>query len=133
MNIVITLPEDLISAILEGKKKFEMRKSFPHTFRRGRDGFFVVQKGTKDIICWCRIDCIEEAQSWSTVAFDYAKYLCVNDQYIKDYMKGTKKIYLWQIGKVIKFNKGALKLSDLFVNRAPQQFAYCPLSYGESF
>lgn len=42
-----------------------------------------------------------------------------------------KKVYLWKIGKVLYFEN--LCRDSLFVDKNPQQFAYCPLSYGESY
>lgn len=42
-----------------------------------------------------------------------------------------KKVYLWEIGKVIELSD--LDRGSLFIDHNPQQFAYCPLSYGESY
>ena len=41
MNVVITLPKQLIIAIIEGTKTFEMRKCRPKHMKVGVDGFFV--------------------------------------------------------------------------------------------
>ena len=60
MNILITLPKNLLEDILNGKKKYEMRKCFPKQMRIGKDGFFVVEKGTDNVRCWCRVDEVEE-------------------------------------------------------------------------
>ena len=59
MNVVITLPKQLIIAIIGGTKTFEMRKCRPKHMKVGVDGFFVVEKGTKRIHCWCRVDEIQ--------------------------------------------------------------------------
>ena len=60
MNILITLSKELINEILSGNKKFEMRKCIPKNLKIGEDGFFVVEKGTDLIRCWCRVDSIIE-------------------------------------------------------------------------
>lgn len=130
MNILITLPKDLIEKIISGDKKFEMRKCLPKLMKIGEDGFFVVEKGTDDVRCWCRVDEILETDINYFSAKLYATRLCVSEKYINDYANG-KKVYLWKIGKVITIE--CLKRDSLIVDRNPQQFAYCPLSDGESY
>ena len=130
MNVLITLPKNLIDCIIEGEKIFEMRKSLPKLMRLGEDGFFAVEKGTSNVRCWCRIDTV-----YRTYIYDYSmswlvSRLCVDKNYIERYAAG-KKVYLWKIAKVIELSD--LDRSSLFVDRNPQQYAYCPLSYGESY
>lgn len=60
MNILITLPKHLIDKILSGEKEFEMRKCLPKKMKIGEDGFFVVEKGTDNVRCWCRVDEVRE-------------------------------------------------------------------------
>lgn len=130
MNILITLPKNLIEKIFTGEKKYEMRKCLPRRMRIGEDGFFVVEKGTEEVRCWCRVDaCIDfnfdhYSTEWCTVQ------LGVTKEYVDRYANG-KNVYVWKIGKVIKFE--CLSRYSLFVDKNPQQFAYCSLSYGESF
>ena len=130
MNILITLPRNLIDRILSGDKKFEMRKSMPKNMKLGEDGFFVVEKGTNDIRCWCRVDKISETYIDNYSIDWYVSRLCVPAEYIERYANGGK-VYLWGIGKVMELQ--GLYRDSLFVDRNPQQFAYCPLSYGESY
>ena len=133
MNIVITLPKNLIDAILEGKKILELRKSMPRLLRKGEDGFFVVEKGTKCIRCWCRVDEIHIVSGLFSLTKETCEMLAVSKEYVDTYRSNAKFIYLWRIGKVKRFEDGAVTLEDLVVDRAPQSFAYCPLSFGESF
>lgn len=130
MNILITLPKRLIDCIIKGEKLYEMRKSLPKLMKVGEDGFFAVEKGTSNVRCWCRIDDIRETFIDYHSAFWYVSDLCVDEEYIAKYAH-DKKVYLWKIGKVIELSD--LDRSSLFVDKNPQQFAYCPLSYGESY
>lgn len=132
MNILITLPKDLIESIISGKKKFEMRKSVPKNLEIGIDGFFVVEKGTDKVRCWCRVDEIRETWINFFSLKWYAKQLCVSEEFLDRYARG-KKTYLWKIGKVIIFEKDSLIRDSLIIDKNPQQFAYCHLSYGESY
>lgn len=130
MNILITLPKHLIDAIIKGDKEFEMRKSFPKHLKIGRDGFFAVEKGTNEVKCWCRVDEIADIYLDEYSIDWYVSRLCVPAEYIEKYAFG-KKVYLWKIGKVYEVRD--LIRESLFVDRNPQQFSYCPLSYGEAF
>ena len=130
MNVLITLPKHLIDSIISGEKKFEMRKTIPKFMNIGNDGFFAVEKGTRNVRCWCRIDNVYGTWIDHYSASWFAARLCVNEEYVIKYA-ADKRICLWKIGKVIEI-KG-LDRSSLFVDKNPQQFAYCPLSYGESY
>lgn len=130
MNILITLPRELLEKIISGDKRFEMRKSQPKMMNIGEDGFFVVEKGTDEVRCWCRVDKVFETYLDHYSADWYASRLCVPEDYMERYADG-KKVYLWEIGKVIELQD--LTRGSLFVEKNPQQFAYCPLSYGESY
>lgn len=130
MNILITLPKQLIDRIISGEKVYEMRKSFPKMMRIGEDGFFAVEKGTSDVRCWCRVDAVCETFIDHYSATWFESRLCVDEEYIWRYA-GDKNVYMWKIGKVIELSN--LDRGSLFVDRNPQQYAYCPLSYGESY
>lgn len=130
MNILITLPKNLIEKIISGEKKFEMRKCLPKNMVIRKDGFFVVEKGTNDVRCWCRVDGYIYTFMHYFNSKCYSRLLKVPEGYIQKYANG-KKVYLWKIGKVIEFE--CLCRDSLFVDRNPQQFAYTPFSHGESY
>lgn len=130
MNILITLPRHLIDKILSREKRFEMRKCLPKNMRLGEDGFFVVEKGTDKVVCWCRVDVVYGTYIDHYNSSWFANGLCVSSEYIDKYANG-KKVWLWKIAKVIKLQD--LSRSALMIDKNPQQFVYCPLSYGESY
>ena len=130
MNILVTLPKHLIDSIIKGEKLYEMRKVCPKLMTVGQDGFFAVEKGTSKVRCWCRVDDIRDTYIDSYSISWYVSRLCVDAKYISRYAT-DKKVYLWKIGKVIELSD--LDRGSLFVDKNPQQFAYCPLSYGESY
>jgi len=131
MNVLITLPKDLLESIVSEEKTFEMRKCKPKMMNVGEDGFFAVEKGTDEVKCWCRVDEVREITMTEIVAAGYSRYLGVTPQFILNYAPVGTKVFLWKIGKCIKIEY--LTRGSLFVDKNPQQFAYCPLSYGESF
>jgi len=131
MNILITLPRNLLKKIISGEKRFEMRKCLPKNMKLGEDGFFVVEKGTDKVRCWCRVDSTINTGMNVYVAERFSEGLCVTPQFILDYAPAGKDVCLWQIGKVVELKD--LCRNSLHVDKNPQQFAYCPLSYGEPY
>lgn len=133
MNIVITLPPELIKAIIERRKVIELRKVKPRLMNLGKDGFFCVEKGTEFIRCWCRVDDIDTLNGESIKPDELASKAAVSEEFVKEYTQYCRFLYCWHIAKVIVFEEDSLVISSLFVERNPQQFAYCPFSYGESY
>ena len=82
MNVLITLPKHLLDKIISGEKKYEMRKCFPKNIKLGKDGFFVVEKGTNEVKCWCRVDFIVEVTMNEPVAVHYAGVLGVSSKHV---------------------------------------------------
>lgn len=132
MNIVITLPPHLVEAFIRGEKTAELRKSYPLHLKTGEDGFFIVTKGTQFVSCWCRVSEIKRLNKCYTLTEEEKQSLFVDDFWIEKYRRGHKPCYMWKTDKIKCFSP-SIKLNELIVDRAPQQFAYCPLSYGESY
>ena len=128
---MITLPNSLIELIISGKKKFEMRKCMPAYMVIGTDGFYVVEKGTDKVRCWCRVDQIEKVVNTTQVAFHYAPSLGVTPEYILKYAPKGTLVYMWKIGKVSEIEN--MSRSSFHLTTNPQSFIYCPWSYGEPF
>lgn len=129
MNILITLPKDLIEKIISGEKTFEMRKNQPKHLKIGEDGFFVVEKGTDKVRCWCRVDGVWATETDENFTELFANCLCASKEYIEKYANG-QQVYLWKIGKVITLEN--FKRDTLICDENPQLYAYCPFSSGES-
>ena len=121
----------MLDKIISGEKKYEMRKCLPNNLKLGEDGFFIVEKGTDKVKCWCRVD--------STISMTMNEFasqwccddLCVTPEFILNYAPIGTKVYILEIGKVNLLQD--LCRNSLFVYKNPQQFAYCRLSYGESY
>lgn len=133
MNILITLPKKLIEDIISKRKGFEMRSVIPKHFNTTRDGFFVVEKGTNKIHCWCRVSRFVEINVQDENIRHLACSLCVSVKYVRNYALTHRHVYLWKIDKVIQFEHPLDRSAELLVEHNPQSYSYCPLSYGESF
>lgn len=126
MNILITLPKNLVEKIISGEKMFEMRKCLPKKMRIGEDGFFVVEKGTSKIRCWCRVDAVMKTYIDHNNARYMAARVCASPEFLIQYAN-RKKVYLWLIGKV-EISEG-LDRSSLKIDKNPQQFTYCSIHH----
>lgn len=131
MNVIITLPENLIELILSGEKLFEMRKCLPARMEIGEDGFFAIEKGTDKVRCWCRVDHVTKLIMTTQLSEQYSPELGVSPEFILDYAPVETLVYMWRISKVVKLDK--LSRESFYLRDNPQSFVYCPWSYGEPF
>lgn len=124
MNIVITLPEDLIKKIALGQKTVEVRKNYPKDFDPAIDSVYVVKKGTNDVVMRFQMYNFNHAYH---VKFAWALYhsqMGIPYEWYRDYTMGHDKIYLWKISSVFCFFvPWQLKTLTNLTNN-PQSFAY---------
>lgn len=125
MNVVITLPEHLIKAIMMGDKFFEIRTKKPLHFDEKKDVVFVVQKGTKMVPLYFTI---KHFYHYDYNSYSYNEYLAekaaVSVEYINNYIKGKVCIYAWVIGCACKVDCPCYLYSELKINNNPQSFIY---------
>ena len=133
MNVLITLPKHLIDAIVSGKKTFEMRSVKPHMMKCNEDGFFCVEKGTDNVRCWCQCDYTMKLDADEVCPSCWTDRLMVDAEYLAKYCVNKRTVYMWHIAEVVEFEGGGIKRDELYVDRNPQLFAYCPLSFGRSY
>lgn len=122
MNVLITLPNDLIQAIQDGRKIYEMRKNCPKRINVGEEGFYVVEKGTESVKLWCQIDCVESLEMTEEIAEKIQDDVCRPVDFILSYAPVGTKVYLWGIGKVVQLNN--LRRSMFNSKTNPQSFVY---------
>lgn len=131
MNVLITLPKGLIGEILSGDKKILMRKIFPKNLKIGSDGFFVVEKGTSNVRCWCRVDSARQVYITRVGSWALSRSVCVSPAYIRTAARYREPVWLCDLGRVRALSE--VTIDDLIIERNPRSFCYCHLSYGESF
>lgn len=127
MNIVITLPHELIQAILDGKKTVEVRSRIPKDFHKECDVVYVVEKGTKNCPLYFSIWGFEEFYDYGH-AFVAAKVKAyVNERYLDNYLHNCYNPVLWHIGRVCPVIYTSVEYRMLRINRNPQCFCYTDL------
>ena len=124
MNIVITLPADLIAAILDKKKCFEIRSKLPRKFYLHQDVVFVCQKGTNKVPLYFTILKFYTYTKHSYCNDYIAQKAAVPTQWIDDYMEDKECIYDWVIGYVCELSYPTSVWHQLQIKHNPQSFIY---------
>lgn len=122
MDVLITLPKALIEKILSGEKTIEMRKRFPTELRPGQDGFFVVEKGTINVHCYCKVGRVLETAMAPEIAREYKDRVCVDEDYFLKYAPCGTYVYFWFISRVRPLID--ITTYDLEIVRNPQSYTY---------
>lgn len=131
MNIIITLPQELIADILNGHKTIELRKTCPRCFRKNIDWVYVVTKGKATVQLAFQITGFNQTSFFGQVWHVYHKRLCIPYDWFAKYTQNEPYIYLWHIGKIAYAEK-PIPLSDIKSNaKAPQSFVYCDKPFEE--
>ncbi len=132
MNIIITLPRHLIDEICAGRKTIELRKCFPKLMRPGHDGVFILEKGTKNIICFCTITYIVPVKKTMNTFRAYEKEICIDKEWWLKYISSSKKIYLWGLSGIRKFEPSLNLEVHFHTKYAPQNFSYTQKHFVQS-
>lgn len=124
MDIVITLPGVLINRIMNGAKKFEVRKTFPGNFMKGVDRVYVVQKKTTNVLISFTVDYFKPYVDANSAWKRHGHELGIPVEWLRDYAQTAYTIFLWHIVDVQVF-ENPLQLEENFgIKRAPQSFCY---------
>lgn len=127
MNIVITLPHELIQAILDGKKTAEVRSRIPKDFHKECDVVYVVEKGTKTCPLYFSIWDFEEFYDLGHAFIAAKEKAYVNERWLSDYLQKCYNPVLWHIGRVCPIVDFSHKYEMLGIYRNPQCFCYTDL------
>lgn len=124
MNIIITLPINLVAEIAEGRKQVEIRKSFPMHFNTFEDIVWVKTKGADKVALCFTVSHIEASNDITAVWERYQNKIGVPYAWFKSYAQKAKRLYVWHIQQVTMFSPN-LSFSATFKGvTAPQQYCY---------
>lgn len=131
MNIIITLPQELIADIMNGHKTIELRKNFPNNYEENFDWVYVVTKGKDTVQMAFQISADEQTNMFNRVWKYYGKRLCIPYDWFAKYTQDVSYVWLWHIGKIAIAEK-PIPLSDIKSNaKAPQSYVYCDTPLAE--
>lgn len=124
MNIVITLPINLIAEILEGRKLFEIRSKIPANFNINRNVVYVVQKGTRKVVLYFTIAKFITDLDLKQNAQYIAKNAAVPIGWLKTYAESKDRIHAWVIGCYYKVTNCTEIYQLLGIKSNPQSYIY---------
>lgn len=121
---MITLEEKYCKAILDGRKKIELRTRIPKALT-SEDSVLVCMKGSKGKVpFYFTIDsiiCCSPRIMW----FTCHNQLSIDEKDYLEYIKGRSRLYGLRIGHVYQyFNE--VNITDFRVSKAPQWFTAVP-------
>lgn len=124
MNILITLPKELISAIVEGRKTIEFRKNYPRQFDVTKDVVYIVEKGTKSVVAAFTISRFEVAFNPMEIWDKYSDDLCVPFSWFREYAPICREYWIWHIKDAWRFKYYYHRGVYFGVASNPQSFVY---------
>ena len=123
---MITLEKKYCNAILEGRKKIEIRTRIPKTIIAG-DAILVCMKGSKGLVpFYFVVDLIAAFSPRALWIFNHQQ-LAIDEKDYLEYTKGKRIVYGIRIQKVYQYDH-EINISDFGVLKAPQWFTLVPCS-----
>ena len=124
MNIAITLPASLCAEILEGRKKVEVRKTYPKHFDCEKDCVYVIIKGTHSVCCSFMVSRFEHHASVIQMWYQYSKFIRAPYAAISQYANDGSGCCAWIIKEVTPYRPALNAEEHLDIQHNPQQFIY---------
>lgn len=124
MDIIITLPKNLIDKILSGEKTVEVRTRRPIMFDLYKDIVFVVQKGTRRVVMDFTIEKFVDVDQAGLLFLYNEGKVGVDLNWLMKYAANKKKFSIWHIGCVTSLDCINATLDAFSIKVAPQSYAY---------
>lgn len=113
MNIVITLPREIIAEIIDERRWVLVRRFVPNRFNIDEDVVLVVEKGTKNIPILFSIKQFL-IYGKTSIIHDWLAYSLLKDE----------KVYNWVIGRVCFLKNHGNAASRIGIKNNPTTFVY---------
>ena len=128
MNIIITLPSDLIAAIVSRRKQIELRKCFPKHFNRVDDWVYVIEKGTKNVVARFRVIYFQKKYDPIEIWHTNGRQIWVDFNWFVKYTSTAKVYYLWHISEPEYLEKPLHRGAFFGLSCNPQSYVYTRLT-----
>lgn len=124
MDILITLPKNLIDKILSGEKTVEVRTRRPIQFDLYKDIVYVVQKGTRRVVMEFTIEQFVDVDKAGLLFLYNEGNVGVDLDWLMKYAANKNTFSIWYISFVTSLNSIDLTLDIMQVKAAPQSYTY---------
>lgn len=124
MNIIITLPIELVCEIANGHKQVEIRKNMPCHFNNENDVVWVKVKGSDKVAMAFEISNFEKGVDLNAVWKRYQGIIGVHYASWQKYVRKTDVVYIWHIKRVHIFMPHLYFSKTFPGKKAPQSYIY---------
>ena len=124
MNVVITLPKNLITAIVSGAKTIEFRKSYPKDFDCRKDCVYIIEKGTRNVVAFFLVSDFQYETNPVEIWRDYSIQIGVPFFWFMAYAPRCRAYYLWRIRKASYLYTPLDREFSFGLTTNPQGFVY---------
>ena len=128
MNVIITLPSDLIAAIVSRQNQIEFRKNLPRHFNSIDDWVYVIEKGTKNVVARFRVNYFQKEYDPIEIWHTYGHLIWVNSDWFMKYASTTRDYYLWHISEPEYLEKPLHRGAFFGLSSNPQSYVYTRLT-----
>ena len=133
MNVIITLPAELICEILEGRKTIEARKTIPTRLNENTDWVYVCCAGQRKVMLAFQVSKFQRTNdglgAWSKLG---GKIRCHYAWWV-EYTKDKRTIFFWHITNVHAIELQTAAWLNLVKDKNPQSFKYTNITLDESW
>lgn len=126
MNILITLPAQLIAKIADGHKTIEIRSKIPKHFNCNQDYCYVAQQGSKSITLRFKISQFKWGDDYPSIWTYWQHDFAVPEDWFLRYTKNKSICWFWFIDKqsVEIIDNGVDLYNSLHLKTNPQSYRY---------
>lgn len=124
MDILITLPLNLIDYIMTGQKTTELRSVCPAKFNCERDVVYVVAKGTNNIMLSFTVRAFVRYDDCMGFWIDCGNSVCVDYLWVRRYAENKRVLYAWEIDTVTHIVPHLDAKEHFNIKSNPQSFIY---------
>lgn len=124
MDVVITLPKNLIHSIVRGDKTIEFRKSYPKDFDCRKDCVYVIEKGTRNVVAFFLVSDFQYETNPVEIWEEYSIQIKVPFFWFVAYAPRCRAYYLWRIRKAAYLYTPLDRELSFGLTTNPQDFVY---------
>jgi len=133
MNVIITLPANLITEIAEGRKTIEVRKTLPTNLKENSDWVYVCCKGQRKVMLAFQVSKFQRAKDSSGIWNMLGGKIRCSYAWWVEYTKDKHTLFFWHITNVHAIYLQTAAWLYLIKDKNPQSFKYTNITLHESW
>ncbi len=133
MNVIITLPIELISEIAEGRKTIEVRKTIPTRLNEETDWVYVCCSGQRKVMLAFKVSKFKKATDSAGIWAHLGGQIRCSYTWWLEYTKDKRTLFFWYITDVHVIDRQSDAWLTIVKDKNPQSFKYTQTTLDESW